>query len=200
MVYECFKIYYYYIESIQSNYRFRYYLEENDVCGAFCRSFKLRWKQEMVDGRNSISIARYHRISIDVGILTSIDYEAIRELMTNQKISSFTKVLIFTSLVFGRLLGYLLGFCIILEAGLPRDFLDLIWRKQEATIERRELRIGEIDQYCKTEKILNSLAFSYSVAYFYCLFYLSIIQTIITMCFMNMSEQSLLLGLGFSIG
>ena len=83
MVYECFKIYYYYIESIYSNYRFRYHLEENDAFGAFWRSFELRWKQEMVDGRNSVSTDNYHQISIDVGFLTSIDYEAIRELMTN---------------------------------------------------------------------------------------------------------------------
>ncbi|KAF3514700.1 hypothetical protein F2Q69_00006077 [Brassica cretica] len=34
-------------------------------------------------GRNSISTDRYHRISIDVGILTAIDYEGIREFMTN---------------------------------------------------------------------------------------------------------------------
>ncbi|KAF3572402.1 hypothetical protein F2Q69_00058769 [Brassica cretica] len=68
---------------IKSNYRFRYYLEGNDVCGAVWRSFELRWKPEMIDGRNSISTGRYNRISIDVGILTSIDYEAIQELMTN---------------------------------------------------------------------------------------------------------------------
>ena len=127
------------IQSIQSNYRFMYYLEGNDVFGGFWRSFELRWKQEMVEGRNSVSTDSYHQISINVGILTSIDFEAIRELMTNQKISSFTKVLIITLLVFGRLLGYLLGFCIILEADLPRNLLDLVWRRQEATIERGEL-------------------------------------------------------------
>ena len=70
----------------------------------------------MVDGRNSVSTDSYHQISIDVGSLVSIDYEAIRELVSNQKISSFTKVLIIISLVSGRLLGYLLGFCIILES------------------------------------------------------------------------------------
>ena len=93
LVYEYFKIYYYYIESIQSNYRFRYYMEENDVFGAIQRSFELRWKQEMVDSRSSISTDSHHQISINVKSLISIDYEAIRELMTNQKISSFTKSL-----------------------------------------------------------------------------------------------------------
>ena len=99
MVYECFKIYYYYIESIYSNYRFRYHLEENDAFGAFWRSFELRWKQEMVDGCSSVSTNSHHQISIDVESLlsidvesllsidveslVSIDYEAIQGLMTN---------------------------------------------------------------------------------------------------------------------
>ena len=48
--------------------------------------------------------------------------------------------------------------------------------------------IGEIDLNYKTEKILNSLAFIYSIAYSYYSFYLSIIQTIITMYLRNMSE------------
>ena len=83
MVYEYFKIYYYYIEFILSNYRFRYYLEKSDVFGAIWRSFKLRWKQGMVDVNNSVSTDCYHQISIDVGLFTSIDFEATRELITN---------------------------------------------------------------------------------------------------------------------
>ena len=71
---------------------------------------------------------------------------------------------------------------------MPKDLLDLVWRKEEATIEREELRIGEIDQHCKIEKVLNSFAFIHFVAYSIYSFYLSIIQTIITMCSMNMSE------------
>ena len=55
---------------------FRYYLEESDVFGAIWRSFELRWKQGMVDGHNSVSTDSYHQISIDLGLLTSIDHEA----------------------------------------------------------------------------------------------------------------------------
>ena len=78
-----------------------------------------------------------------------------------------------------------------------RPFLDLVWRRQEATIGRGELRIGVIDHLLQIREDLELHCFHY-FCYFCYLFYLSIIQTIITMCFMNMSEQSLLLDLGFS--
>ena len=151
----------------------------------------------MVDGCSSISTDSHHPISIDVKSLVSIDYEAIRELMRNQKISSFTKVAIITSFVHGRLLSYLLGVSIVLEAYLPRDLFELFWRRQEATIERGELRMGEIDHLLQNREDLELPCFHY-FCYFCYLIYLSIIHTIITMCSMNMSEQSLLLDLGFS--
>ncbi|KAF3513909.1 hypothetical protein F2Q69_00006851 [Brassica cretica] len=50
---------------------FRYHPEENDAFGAFRRSFELRWKQDMVDGRSSVSTDSHHQISIDVESLIS---------------------------------------------------------------------------------------------------------------------------------
>ena len=41
MIYKCLRYIYYDIESIYSNYRFRYLLEENDVFGAVWRPFEL---------------------------------------------------------------------------------------------------------------------------------------------------------------
>ena len=49
---------------------------------------------------------------------------------------------------------------------MPRDPLDLVWREaKHHHWRKRELRIGEIDLNYKTEKILNSLAFTYFIVY-----------------------------------
>ena len=62
--------------------------------------------------------------------------------------------------------------------------------KRRHTRQVGELRIGERDLNFITEKILNSLVSLLCHVYFLYSFHLRIIQTIMTMFLMNMSEQS----------
>ena len=77
---------YYDIESIQSTYRFKYLLEENDVFGEIWRLFQsFAGNRGGVDYYIRISTDDYQAQSIDGKLVESIDGEATRELMTNQK-------------------------------------------------------------------------------------------------------------------